>query len=290
MTSEAANGRWRIAQEAEKRYRQKYGYSRQILEQSKRNWEALLDLLPEGCVVDHQSKRILEVGGAGTSVFLAVKGRMNVAVDPLYEFLFELYPVLGDVDEYRDVVFVSRPIEDLEINEEFDLIFAVNTLDHMGNLDKVSRRIDSLLACGGYFIILVDCHFDSLVRSLNRRFDADLAHPHHFIMEDIEELFSGYSLVYSDSSAWKLFRGSSSGVYGSLVKAFQSFLDAVAFGTEEAGTRSPRFPRIVPLLIRRLVVILLSFLIGLLRHREEPVYPLKKPRLFVFRKQTEPVG
>ncbi len=283
------NARWKIAQEAEKRYRHRCGYSPKNLEQSKRHWEALLDLLPRRCVVDHHSKRILEVGGAGSSVFLAVKGRINVAVDPLYEFLFKLYPVLSELDEYRDVVFVSRPIEDFEIDEEFELVFAINTLDHMGNLDRVSRRIDSLLAYGGYLIILVDCYSDSLVRSLNRRFDADPAHPHHFVAEDVPELFSAHSLVYSDPSAWRLFRDPSGGIFGNLVRRGQSFLNTVTLETEEVETRSRRLRSVIPFIVRHLVVSLLSLSVGLLRRKEKPVYPFKKARLFVFRKQVNHV-
>ncbi len=193
MVEEVSESRWRSVLEQEKRWNRK----RQDIEKRIINrrfvWAQLLDLLKDTVTFDN-SKRILDIGSEATSIFLALREGKKYAVDPLFEYLFDLHPFLKEIEEYKDVNFISSPFEDMETDEAFDIIFSIATLNHIGDLKPFIDKIDELLSPSGTLVLIVECYANAAVRKTMNFFDVNAYHPHHFIDEDIIKLFSSYRL------------------------------------------------------------------------------------------------
>jgi hypothetical protein len=205
MVDKVPKERWLAAHEQEKKGigTEKAGDIKEWLRVRRITWANLIDLL-KGEIGFNNSTRILDIGSGPTSVFLAIRKGEKYAVDPNFERLFELHPFMREVEEYKEVNFISSPIEEIALDKQFDLIFAINVLDHVGELKPVIDKVDELLAASGMLVIIVDCYADAAVSKIMRSFDVDLPHPHHFVSEDIVRLFSSYKLIKQDSEIYKL--------------------------------------------------------------------------------------
>ena len=287
------NSPWELAQEAEMRHRRNFGYSQGVLDQAKRKWNLLLQQIPSEVLDNYQTKNILEEGGAGTSIFLSLKGCKNVAVDPLYADLLDLYPSLKECEEYNEVTFLSWAIEDTDLHEgTFDLIFMINVLDHMGNLNTVSSKVYSLLAPLGYLIVLVDCYSNTLIRDVSIRLEFDPTHPHRLTMDDVLKLHRMYDLVYSDQSIWRSFdvHAINTGKEGKFKALFKSLSYMDSSGTLKLAVAVRKDRKAIFSYFKRVLWLLCSLLLicyAKVLRREEPIYPFKKKRLFIFRKGTK---
>ncbi len=243
-------------------------------------WARLVHYLDQRSLVKKR-RRILDVGGKATTIFLALPGSHRYAVDPVYGHLFEQHPFLGDLEQYRGVTFVALPVEEL-VEEPFDLIFCINALDHVSEVDVVASRLKQLLAPGGVFVLIVDCYADKAVRDLVRWFDVDVPHPHHFVVEDIPRIFRGLRLRGQDNLIFKLFFS------GTLFRNEQPEIGVYQFGRllERLGSLLSRYGRPGDLWFaaKFSACYVGALLLGLFRRKERPIHPLKKPRLFVFEK------
>src|SRR5665648_170477 len=187
------NTRWRIAQSFEQSGLENKDNITEWLIVRRLTWQSLLDLL-DGDIPFDNSKRILDIGCGPTSIFLSLRTGQKYALDPNIEYLFKLHPFMRDVEEYKDVTFLSSSIEKISYEKQFDTVFMINMLDHVNNLESIRDKIYEILKPGGSLVIVVDCYPDILVREIIRRFDVDLPHPHHFIEQDIIQMFNTYKL------------------------------------------------------------------------------------------------
>ena len=257
---------------------------REWLQVRKETWTHLLGYLTRESLLK-KPRRILDIGGKSTTIFLALADGQKYAVDPAYKYLFNRLPFLRELEEYRDVNFSALPVEGFNL-EPFDLIFCINMLDHVENVEAVASKIEQLLTPGGRLVLIVDCYADRVVLDVVRWFDVDLPHPHHFLAEDIVRLFRRLRLCKHDASIFRLFftgrvfRGERPSIspyqLGRLLGRFGSLLDR--YGRKHDFHFAVKFG----------VCYGLVLLLACLRGRERPVHPLKKPRLFVFEKASLP--
>lgn len=274
--TEVSRTRWLIGLEKEKRYNAKKEELEERIVERRCTWARLLDLLKREVTFD-DSKRILDIGSEATSIFLALREGKKYAVDPLIDYLFELHPFLEEMEEYKDVNFISSPFEDVAIDEGFDIIFMLASINHVGNLKPFIDNIDKLLLPSGILIAVVECYDDRAVRNIMSFFDVYLHHPHHFVAEDIMRLFSSYRLVrrehidefYTDYFSEK-----------GKPKKISRVARLAAGQWQLLGEWGKR--RDIPFVFKFFLCYSLTFLIGLLRRRD---YPLAKRQLFVFQKQ-----
>lgn len=245
-------------------------------------WKRLVDYLARESLLK-ESRRILDIGGKSTTIFLALPEGQRYAVDPVYKDLFLHHPFLRDLDEYRGVHFIAVPIEESDL-EPFDLIFSINMLDHVEDVSAVASKIQQLLVPGGKFILIVDCYADGIVRDLVRWFDLDVPHPHHFLREDVVRIFSGLHLCKQDMSIYDLF------FTGRLFRSERSDISIYEVGRlfRRFGSLLDRYDKKHDLFFAAKFAVCygLALLVALLRRTELPIHPLKKPRLFVFEKAS----
>jgi SAM-dependent methyltransferase len=188
---------------------------------------------------------------------------------------------MREVEEYKDVNFISSSIEEINLDKQFDTIFMINVLDHVADLKPVIEKVDELLAPSGILILPVDCYADRMVRSIQRVFDADVPHPHHFVAEDIIALFPNYKLVKYDNKAFEIFPDCVSIVQGGDIPIYRvdQFIAQKIQELDELGKKGD-----ILFAIKRFFSSGLCYLITLFRRKEMPLAGLKKRRLFVFQK------
>jgi SAM-dependent methyltransferase len=254
---------------------------REWVEVRRDTWTRLTDYLTrEGLI--NSPKRTMDIGGKGTTIFLALRDGERYAVDPVYRDLFQVHPFLKELKEYQGVNFLAAPVEDITIDQPFDTIFCINVLDHMAELDTIIAKIEELLAPSGTLVLVIDCYADRAVRNLIRWFDVDLPHPHHFLAEDILRLFSRLELRKQDPAIFRLF------LTGRLFRGAHADMPVYRLGRllGRAGLRIRASGKRwnLPFVAKFSLAYSLALLLALLRRKEAPIYPLKKPRLYVFQK------
>jgi hypothetical protein len=248
-------------------------------------WARLIDyLMRQGLV--NRPRKTLDIGGKGTAIFLALKDGERYAVDPVYQDLFQVHPFLRELDEYQGVNFLAMPVEEVATVDRFESIFCINVLDHMADLKTIAGKIEGLLAPSGTLVVIVDCYADRAVRNLVRWFDVDLPHPHHFLTQDIPLLFSRLALLKQDPAIFglfltgRLFRGDRVDIP---VYRVDRLLGRFILLLRQSGKRWWA----VPFALKLCLVYSLALLLASLRGKEAPIHPLKKPRLFVFKKTRD---
>jgi SAM-dependent methyltransferase len=281
-TNRVSKKRWLAAQEQEKRVIERAEDIKTRISERRRTWANLLELLKDDVTFDN-SKRILDVGCGATTIFLALRQGTKYAVDPTLEHLFRSHPFVREVEEYRDVNFISGSIEEVNLDNQFDVIFMINVLDHVAELKPVIDKVHELLAPSGILILPVDCYADRVVRSIQRFFDADLPHPHHFVAEDVIALFPSYELVKYDRRAFEIFPDCVSSVQGGDIPIYRvdRFIAQKIQELDELGRKGDLL-----FAIKRFFSSSLCYFVTLLRRKERPLAGLKKRRLFIFQKQS----
>ncbi len=271
--------RWLAAQEQEKTGLKSTDDLKEWLRVRRQTWRNLLDSLKNEIAFDN-STRVLDIGSGPTSIFLALREGEKYVIDPLCEHLFQLHSFMKEVEEYKDVNFVASPIEDVTLDKQFDLIFTINAIDHVGELEVAVNKVDELLAPSGTLVLIVDCYADPAVRNVIRFFDADLPHPHHLVIKDVFQLFSSYRLIRQDNEIWKVFNEPPfRGRRGKIeIYRIDKFIARMRrhLKEEKAGLLFS---------LKFILSFSLALLTASLRRRERPIHPLKKLRLFVFQKQ-----
>lgn len=250
------------------------------ISERRRTWANLLDLLKDVVTFDN-SKRILDIGCGPTSIFLSLRKGEKYALDPTLKSLFDICPFLRGIEEYKDVNFISSPIEDVTIDKQFDLIFMINVLDHVGELKPVIDKIDELLAPFGILVLLVDCYADPVVRNIIKFFDVDLPHPHHFVAEEVIGLFPSHRLIKYGNRAFEIFPDCVSREQGGDIPIYRvdRFIAQKVQELSELGKKGdPLFA------LKSFLSSGLCYFVTPLRRRERPLVGLKKRRLFVFQK------
>ena len=276
---EVSKARWSAAQEQEKRGVESAEEIREWIRVRRQTWANLLESLKGELTIN--SLKTLDIGGGPTSIFLAFRKEERYMVDPNLDRLFRLHPFVREIEEYRDVNFISSSIEEAALDKQFDLIFMINVLDHVGELKPVLDKIDELLAPSGILVIVVDCYADSLVRGIVSFFDPDPPHPHQFIAGDIHTLFSHYQLNKQDSQIFKIineppFRGERSEMEFYRIDKFFTKMRKMLKYMRKQGDAF--------FISKYILCYGLALLIASFRRREKPIYPFKKARLFVFQK------
>ena len=157
LSDKVSKARWLAALEKEREYNREREDIELRLGERRVIWSRLLDLL-KGEITFDNSKRILDIGAEATSIFLALREGERYAVDPLFDYLFDLHPFLKEVEEYKDVNFICSPIEDMTSDKSFDIIFMLASLDNMSKVEPIIDKIYELLEPSGLLVIPYACN------------------------------------------------------------------------------------------------------------------------------------
>ncbi len=181
--------RWRIAQFFEIRWWQRYLRHKDktaYLNWKRLYWQAFLskinlDIPPHA--------RILDAGCGPAGIFLLFPSHKVTAIDPLLDH-YQRRVSHFKPDDYPNVRFISRPLETFSPEQPFDVVFCLNALNHVDDLQTSILRLSATVRNGGLLILSVDAHRYAWLRRIFQAFPGDILHPHQQDAATYERLFA----------------------------------------------------------------------------------------------------
>lgn len=179
----------------------KYGaelrFQREWAEEFKQNSTKVLEYWKEyrdlDRIIGHcqltANSRVLDVGCGISTVLHFVPGE-RFGIDPLADEYLKLY-------DYPKELTIQRswgeeiPFRD----EDFDVVFCSNVLDHVTSPERTLAEIQRVLKAEGYLVLTVEIFPDSTAR--------DPAHPHAMTHARVEALLQGqFEIEFKREAPW----------------------------------------------------------------------------------------
>ena len=153
-------------------------------------WRRMLAELPELEFSD--DGLYIDVGCGPTTVLMSVPVGEKIGVDPLIDFYREHFHLA------EDVRFIKGKVEDLNrlVGKKADVIFGMNSLDHIDNLAAIPAVLAEQLKPDGRLVVLLNVTRSPILGSIYSTFGLyrilDPTHPHHFDSHrHVSRFFSG---------------------------------------------------------------------------------------------------
>jgi 2-polyprenyl-3-methyl-5-hydroxy-6-metoxy-1,4-benzoquinol methylase len=183
--------RWNAAQFAERKWWQNYLKDKNVdeyLAWKKKYWQGLLDLCLKHFKIKPEDT-VLDAGCGPAGMFMLFPFHQTVAFDPLlntYEsdlphFKKSMYPM---------VRFLQTGLEEFNLHERFDIIFCMNAINHVHDIQLSYDRLMAHATPGGYVIITIDAHNHSFFKHLFRLVPGDILHPHQYDLDEYKKLMT----------------------------------------------------------------------------------------------------
>lgn len=183
--------RWRTAQFFETLWWRNYLAKKDVNEYLKYKiiyWDKVLDSISSEVKLK-ESNYILDAGCGPAGIFIALKDHKVAAFDPLLDkynetlqhFKFEMYP---------SVAFKTDTLESFKSNDQFDVVFCMNAINHVSELDKAFLTLYQLTKTGGKIVVSIDAHNRQFFKHLFRLQPADILHPHQYDLAEYKEMLT----------------------------------------------------------------------------------------------------
>ncbi len=183
--------RWRVAQHFELRWWKNYLKNKDVNEYLtwKRNyWNDLLKRIdPSVKPTGHQ--HILDAGCGPAGIFIALAPYQVTAIDPLLS-IYEKNLAHFDPAMYPYVQFQTVALENFSEKESFDLVFCLNAINHVSDLQEAFQRLYDCTKKGGSLVVSIDAHNSSWIKRLFRLQPADILHPHQYDLAEYEQMLT----------------------------------------------------------------------------------------------------
>lgn len=183
--------RWRTAQFFEFLWWKKYLAKKDTKEYLKYKvayWNNVLESISSEVKLK-KSDSILDAGCGPAGIFIALSDHHVVAFDPLLDkyhdtlphFKFEMYP---------HVKFKTQTLESFRTDDQFDVVFCMNAINHVSELDKAFLTLYECTKPGGQIVVSIDAHNRQFFKHLFRLQPADILHPHQHDLEDYKKMLT----------------------------------------------------------------------------------------------------
>lgn len=188
--------RWKIAQWFELRWWKKYLKQKdttQYIEYKTNYWKEFLKHIKE-IDINSNGLDILDIGCGPAGVFMVFNNSKVDAVDPLID-KYEAELKHFSISKYPNVNFITKAFEDFESKNKYDLVFCLNTINHVINIDSTHHKIISMLKPNSMLLESVDAHNFKLLKHLFRLIKVDILHPHQYDIEEYEKMLTKKGLT-----------------------------------------------------------------------------------------------
>lgn len=194
------NIKWKLAQKLEflwwKRYLRKKNPS-EYLVKKKQYWDRLLNEI-DSSVKLAKDYAVLDAGCGPSGMYMSLSECKVDAIDPLldkYRHLAVFQP-----ERYPWTHFKAMPIEALNEVENYDVVFCMNAINHVNNLELCYKNLLAALKPGGILVLSTDAHRSKLLKKIFQLLPGDMLHP---IQLDIDE-YAAYLEKYSSKLIQKI--------------------------------------------------------------------------------------
>jgi SAM-dependent methyltransferase len=187
-----SDAEWKRIQEIERAYHERKEPEK-VLPINRVYWKRVLDAARAEGVELGPRTRALDVGCGGCGILLGLDEGELTGIDPLMPFYLEKFPFLTDAA----VTWLEGTAEELSLETTFDVIFSINSLDHVIDPAASALAMERLVEPGGRLVLVLNVHLTKLFRgyfSLFYRF-VDPPHPHQIHRDRVAAFFPGLSLT-----------------------------------------------------------------------------------------------
>lgn len=176
--------RWKIAQVLEARWWRAYTGGKDpeaYLNWKKNYWLKFLEEVDID-IMSLKNAYVLDAGCGPAGIFTVMPCK-TFALDPLLEEYSENI-VIFKKESYPHVEFLSTRIEDLTLENCFDLIFCINAINHVEDIRNSTESLYKACKTGGRMIISTDAHRYSWLKYIFRLIPGDALHPHQYDLKE----------------------------------------------------------------------------------------------------------
>jgi 2-polyprenyl-6-hydroxyphenyl methylase/3-demethylubiquinone-9 3-methyltransferase len=169
--------KWKLAQQLEYRWWRHYLRQRdksKYLEWKKDYWLRLLSSISTH-IEFPKNKTILDAGCGPAGIFMALDGNYVDALDPLLDKYRSLKHFTKN--DYPWTTFITDSIESLDETGKYDLIFCLNAINHVNDIQLCYDKLYAALKKNGYLVISTDAHRFRLLKRIFQAFPGDALHP-----------------------------------------------------------------------------------------------------------------
>ena len=192
--------KWEIAQYLELQWWKRYlaGKDKTAYYQWKRRyWTALLAEIQDTLSLS-TATIIADLGCGPAGIFTIFDNKQVIALDPLLDMYNGELPFFDKTD-FPYTNFLSQPIEEFVADQPFDIIFCMNAINHVADIDMAYDRMSAALKPTGQLVVSIDAHNYSFFKRLFRLLPGDALHPHQHDLNEYRTFMTarGFEIVKS---------------------------------------------------------------------------------------------
>ena len=177
------NLRWKIAQFFEAWWWRRYLRGKPVNEYLDWKRAYWLDFLKKINLEVSPNANVFDAGCGPAGIFLVLRNHEVTALDPLLGKYHGLFPYFSD-GSLRNVRFVEQPLEQFVAPQQFDLVFCLNAINHVADLDVCFQKLREVTRPDGTLVLSVDAHNYLIFKRLFQWLPGDILHPHQFDLTD----------------------------------------------------------------------------------------------------------
>ena len=183
--------RWRVAQSFEARWWKKYLAHKDVgtyLQWKKGYWNDVISRIAPSLNMQ-PGQQVLDAGCGPAGIFIVLPEYKVTACDPLLDTYEQTLPHFKK-QMYPYTTFVTSPLESFESNTLFDVIFCMNAINHVAELDVAFKKLYDCAKKGGRIVVSIDAHNYQFLKHIFRAQPADILHPHQYDLPEYENMLT----------------------------------------------------------------------------------------------------
>ena len=200
---QSSTWKWKLAQTLEYKWWQRYLKEKNPDEYLRWKESYWLDLLQS--VSKHislpEGKVILDAGCGPAGIFMALKGNRVDAIDPLLDKYRQLPHFQQQHFPWTN--FNTIPIESLEETEKYDIIFCMNAINHVNDINACYDHLVRALKPDGVIVISTDAHKYSFLKKIFQVLPGDMLHPVQLDIQEYNHLLTARNVSILENFRYK---------------------------------------------------------------------------------------
>ncbi len=158
------------------------------LKSKKSYWDSILVLINKTLDLK-PGQVVLDAGCGPAGIFISLADYKVIAFDPLLDTYHQTLPHFKK-EMYPDVTFFTDTLESFKSPIMFDVIFCMNAINHVSQLDEAFLKLYNQAKQGSRIVVSIDAHNRQFFKHLFRMQPADILHPHQYDLPEYEAMLT----------------------------------------------------------------------------------------------------
>ena len=183
--------RWRVAQVFEVRWWKNYLAQKDVdsyLKAKKNYWHTVLNNISKSLHLQ-PGQHILDAGCGPAGIYIVLNEYNVTAIDPLLDTYKNTLPHFKP-EMYPFVSFVTETLENYRCPQQFDIVFCMNAINHVSQLDEAFLTLYKCAKPGARIVVSIDAHNHQFFKHIFRLQPADILHPHQYDLAEYKAMLT----------------------------------------------------------------------------------------------------